>query len=155
MSKTNPVLPTNIKEEHIEIVNDLLHQMLFGLRLDRPGTWSSKLEGILPVDLHTVKLVSERPNIILKEIRDELKVPHSTLTSIINRLEKHGVLRRVISSRDRRSYGLELTPKGKQLQEEHDRVDRMIATKLLGTLDNERERETLIKLLSKVGQRLD
>jgi DNA-binding MarR family transcriptional regulator len=154
MSKPNTVLPTNIKEEHIEVVNDLLHQMLFGLRLDRPGTWSRELDSILPVDLHTLKLVSERPNIILKEIRDELKVPHSTLTSIINRLEKHGVLRRVISSRDRRSYGLELTPKGEQLQEEHDRVDRMIATELLGTLDNESERETLIKLLSKVGQRL-
>ncbi|MBI5931097.1 MAG: MarR family transcriptional regulator [Chloroflexi bacterium] len=138
-----------------EEVSNLLHQMTWGIRLDQLGTWSKALRGMAQLDLHILKLIAERPDIILKEICEELHIPSSTLTSAINRLEERGLLNRVISRRDRRSYGLELTDKGWAIKAEHDRVDQMIAAKVIQALDNEAEVATLVNLLIKIVQHFD
>jgi DNA-binding MarR family transcriptional regulator len=148
------LIPLDVDNDHLQLIADLIHQIRFGLRLDRLGTWSEKLEGIRMLDLHILKLAAERPNIILKEIRHELAIPHSTLTSAINRLKKRGAIRRVISERDSRSFELELTQLGWQLREEHDRVGRMIAAIILDALSDENEKDMLIKLFSKINQGL-
>lgn len=140
--------------DRLQIIADLIHQIRFGLRLDRLGTWSEKLEGIRMLDLHILKLAAERPHVILKEIRHELAIPHSTLTSAVNRLEKRGAIRRVISKRDSRSFELELTRPGWQLREEHDRIGRMIAATILDTLSDENEKDLLVELFAKINQGL-
>jgi DNA-binding MarR family transcriptional regulator len=88
------------------------------------------------------------------DIRKALDIPHSTLTSAINRLEKRGFLKRVITQQDRRSYSLRLTKKGEQVQTEHHRVDIMLADKLLEALDTNKERVQLIRLLAKISNKL-
>jgi len=135
-------------------VTELIHQVRFGLRVDRLGTWSEELEGIQLLDLHILKLVAEHPEIILKEIRIELGIPHSTLTSAINRLEKRGLLQRIINKRDLRSYGLELTDHGWHIRREHNRVDRLVAATVLEALSDDHEREMLVLLLSKINKKL-
>ena len=124
------------------------------LRFDRLGIWSKKIEGLSLMDLHILQLASDQHDLILMDIRKVLDIPHSTLTSAINRLEKRGFLRRVITQRDRRSYSLELTKKGMQVQAEHHRVDIMLADKLLKALDTNKEREQLIRLLAKISKKL-
>jgi DNA-binding MarR family transcriptional regulator len=153
MDDIKPLQSSSVEDETVTLVDHYLHRMIFGLHLDNPGIWSEELDGELPIDIHTIMLVAERPDIILKEVREELDVPHSTLTSIIDRLEKRGMLQRVISPRDRRSFGLELTLKGRRLHEEHSRVDRLVASRLLETLDGV-ERDLFVKLLTKIGERL-
>ena len=91
-------------ESQARVVSDLVHLVLFALRIDRLGTWSKRLEGITPLELHILKLVAERPDTILIEIRKLLGIPHSTLTSAIDRLERRSLLRRAVSHR-RRSGG--------------------------------------------------
>jgi DNA-binding MarR family transcriptional regulator len=105
------------------------------------------------MELHILLLVQVRPDIVLGEIREKLDVPNSTLTSVIDRMEKHGLVKRIISPGDRRSYGLEMTGKGKEIRREHDRILLMLATKMLATLDKE-ERKTFIRLLSKVADNI-
>lgn len=139
----------------LEVISDLLHQITWSIRLDQLGDWSKKLRGMAQLDLHILKLIAEQPDIILKDIRDELHIPNSTLTSAINRLEERGLLNRVISRRDRRSYGLELTKKGWGIKAEHDRVDQTIAQKVVDTLDDDDEVESLIALLGKIAQGFD
>ena len=139
-------------QDTLEAISTLLHQITWNIRLDQLGTWSPRLQGMIQLDLHILKLIAERPNIILKDIADELQIPSSTLTSAINRLEKRGLLNRVISPRDRRSYGLKLTPKGKDIKAEHDRVDYMIAQKVRDGLTGDDEAQTLIALLDKICQ---
>lgn len=141
-------------ESQTQVVSDLLHLVLSALRIDRLGVWSKRLAGITLLDLHILKLAAERPATILIEVRKELGIPHSTLTSAIDRLERRGLLRREISRRDRRSYALTLTREGRRVQAEHDRVDHLLAGKILEALDTEKERRQLIRLLSKISQRL-
>jgi len=141
-------------DAQILAVTELIQQVRFGLRVDRLGSWSKELEGIQLLDLHILKLVDQNPEIILKEIRQELNIPHSTLTSAINRLEKRGLIERVISQRDLRSFGLILTQNGCNIRKEHGRIDRLIAAKILEALDTEEERKVLTGLLEKINKAL-
>ncbi len=127
--------------------------LLDKMRSDRLETWSEKLEGVSKMELHILLLVQYRPDIVLGEIREKLGIPNSTLTGVIDRMEKQGLVRRIISLRDRRSYGLEIAEKGREVRKEHDRILLMLATKMLATLDKE-ERKTFIRLLSKVADNM-
>lgn len=138
------------KERQIKAVDELLHRLLWGLHLNRMDTWTPELERIGALGLHVLKLVSEDPNIILKEIKTVLDIPNSTLTSVVNRLEERGLLERVISRRDRRSYGLALTAEGRRVQADHDRFDRELARTMLEGLDNDEDRDRFVELISKI-----
>ncbi len=144
-----------IGEDLTRQTNQLLHGLIFNLHMDHLGFWSEALSDMMPVDLHLMKMISEAPEIIIGEIRSALGVPASTMSSIVNRLENKGLLKRTISNRDRRSYGLKLTPKGVKIQAEHERVDLLMAGKVLETLHDPQERETLIRLLFKVVRNLE
>ena len=146
---------TPFDEDFIELAMDSLHQLFWRLRLDQLGEWSPMLKGMVQLELHILKLIGEKPDIILKEITTALEIPSSTLTSAINRLEKRGLLRRVISKRDRRSYGLELTEKGSVLKREHDRVDRMLVKKVLEALEDDQQARSFIDMLVKVNEKFE
>lgn len=138
----------------IQALDDLLHQLLWGLHLKRLDAWTPELERIGALGLHVLKLAGENEAIILREIREILAVPHSTLTSIVNRLEDRGLLERTVSRRDRRSFGLALTPKGRRVQADHDRFDKELAETMLGALDSAAERSTFVTLIEKIHRRL-
>lgn len=141
--------------ERIEGFERVLHRILFALRYDRLEQLSEKLAGIQPVELHILQLVSRQPDLILREIREALGMPNSTLTSIINRMEERELLERQISIRDRRSYRLALTDEGRVVQAEHDRIDRLVAQRMLDALDTDRERDELIRLLDKIADQIE
>jgi DNA-binding MarR family transcriptional regulator len=140
--------------EQIRVIENLVHTILLRLGFTRLDLWSDKLEGLSFIDLHLMKIVEREPTLVLGEIRDILNLPNSTMTSTVNRLEEKGLLRRVISQRDRRSYQLELTEEGWKIQREHDRIDSAIATLILQTMDTDEERALLIQLLSKAAEKL-
>ena len=70
-----------------EAIADVIHHARYALRVDRLGIWSKDLSEISLLDLHILELAAENSETTLKEIRRELGIPHSTLTSAINRLE--------------------------------------------------------------------
>jgi DNA-binding MarR family transcriptional regulator len=128
--------------------------MLEALKVDRPSAWSKSFEGLSPLDLHVLAIAEAKPDIILREIKDYLDVPNSTLTGIVDRLEKRGLAGRIISQRDRRSFGLKLTGKGRALRVEQRQVRRNAADRMLGALDSDAEREAFVALMAKIGRRL-
>jgi DNA-binding MarR family transcriptional regulator len=142
-----------VQEAQIYMTVKSMLAVLSKMRSDRLEAWSDKLKGISKMELHVLLLVQAKPDIVLGEVRDGLDVPNSTLTGVIDRMEEQGLARRRISARDRRSYGLELTEKGKEVRREHDRVLRTIATSMLSTL-NEDERSTFTALLSKIADNM-
>ncbi|WP_158301453.1 MarR family winged helix-turn-helix transcriptional regulator [Methanocella paludicola] len=154
MGKTGESGAVNaLHDEHIYMTVKSLLTILNKMRSDRLETWSDKLKGISKMELHILLLVQAQPDIVLGEIKDRLDVPNSTLTGVIDRMEKQGLARRTISPRDRRSYGLELTEKGKEVRKEHDRILLMLASNMLDPLDD-RERTTFIRLLSKIADNM-
>ena len=109
-------------EEKMELMSRIHHR---SLKLwDRIMAKSySKLSGLSTEEIGVLRILCQQPDKIMKEIGEELNIGKSTLTGIIDRLEKRGYLRRVINPRDRRSFGLEITRQGKAAQREHVRVE--------------------------------
>ena len=141
-------------EEMLSMAEELFHRVLFyQLRIHRPDKLSGKLKGLSMTDLHILRAVACTPGIILKDIRRITGLPHSTLTGIVDRLEGKGLVRRVINRSDLRSYSLELTTAGREVQAEHERVDRLYTEKALSALDED-ERRTLLHLFKKVSASL-
>ena len=98
-------------------------------------------------------LVAEGP-MITKELGGRFRVPVSTMTGLVDRMEKRGLVRRVPGRRDRRSIELEATPAGALALREHARGLEAIARGLLEALP-ERDQQALITILRKVADRLD
>jgi DNA-binding MarR family transcriptional regulator len=132
----------------------VLHEFMRAMRMMELGDWSEILKGVTLLDIGVLYHAAMNPDAMLGEIRQILQVPHSTLSSAINRLERRKLIKRVISDRDKRSFVLDLTEKGLKAHEEHLHLDAMITEHVLKALDNDEERETLIRLLGKVSRAL-
>ena len=101
-------------------------------------------------EISIIRIISEKDEVIIKDILEILDVPKSTLTSMIDKLEESGILSRAISKRDRRSYKLELTEKGKIIQGEHIKYEEEIYGRIITSLDNYEEREEFLRLMKKI-----
>jgi DNA-binding MarR family transcriptional regulator len=108
------------------------------------------IHGLSPMETGVLDLAAETPEVVLGEIGVALGLPKSTLTSIVDRLEAQGFLRRTISRRDRRSYGLELTRKGRTAYEAHRRFETEIWRRTLAGLDSDAEGEQFLATLRKM-----
>ena len=97
------------KTRALEQINDAIHVLLLKLHLTRLGHWSDKLEDIQFLDLHVLSHAEHHADNTIGALREVLHIPQSTLTSMINRLEKRGLIRRAINLGDKRSYRIELT----------------------------------------------
>lgn len=109
-----------------------------------------RIEKLTTMEISIITIVYEKEDVILKEICTILDIPKSTLTSAIDRLERLNYINRTISKRDRRSYGLQLTKEGYQVQNEHEAFEREAYGYILNSLDTDDEKEELLKLLRKI-----
>ena len=113
-----------------------------------------RISGLTTIEISIISITSEHPDVILGEIVTALDIPKSTLTNAIDRLERRNYINRIISKRDRRSYGLELTEEGHLAQKEHIEFEHTVFGRLLNTLDTEEEKQQLFKLLRKIANNL-
>jgi DNA-binding MarR family transcriptional regulator len=113
-----------------------------------------QIKGVTPLEMGVLRVISENPGAMLYEIAQNLNTPKSTLTSVVDRLEKRGYVNRVISSKDRRSFELLLTRKGRSAQQQHIESEELIYKKIASALDTPEEVATLITLLEKIVERL-
>ena len=111
-------------------------------------------KGITSTELSIIKCVSTQPDIIIKEISESLSLPGSTLTSAIDRLEERQLIKRVMSKRNKRSFGLELTPEGIEINKIHEKAEKVIWNKILGALNSDEEREVFLTLLETISKEL-
>jgi len=134
-------------EEQVKILGEQWEKLLQSNKLN---ICSEQLEGTTVLEVNILKIVGRNPDIILREISKFLKTPSSTLTSAINRLEKRKLLKRIISERDLRSFGLALTDEGKYAIEEHYKKEGIVINSMLQVFDNSEERHSFIKLFKKL-----
>ena len=137
-------------QSQIEAVNRAFHKVWYAVMFDRSDAKSENIKNLSFMDMHLIGIAHEHPDYILREIRDILQVPQTTLSSIVSRMENQGYVRRVINHRDMRSFSLEVTEKGRQMYEEHKRNDREKAEQILLMLDED-ERDDFIRLFEKVA----
>ena len=136
-------------QDQIEQLDDAIHRVTYGMKVRH----SEDVRNLSPNEMVILSMVTRKPDLILKEIRDCLKVPQTTLSSIVARLEKMDLVKRVINRRDLRSFSIEVTEKGKKMAEEHKYMDQQIARDLLEALEEE-ERCQYVYLMRKLASKL-
>lgn len=142
MSKSN--------KNQIEEFSKLWHQIIKKSNFRKVEEQFQRLNGLTTIEISIIGIVSKNPDVNLGEIVLALDVPKSTLTNAINRLEKRNYINRIISKRDRRSYGLKLTEEGHLVQKEHLDFEYTVYGRLLDALDTDKEKQELFKLFRKM-----
>lgn len=144
-----------ISDEEIKSLAKVWHQLIVSMQKISEELWTDRLEGASTIEISILSIIERKPDVITKEIVEILGIPNSTLTSAIDRLEKRGLLRRVISQRDRRSFRLELTDDGRIAQKEHRESEKILWEKILGSYETSGERKVLIRLLNVMAKNIN
>lgn len=90
---------------------------------------------IQPQDMYVLERIHFNRKIVVKDISKQYSIPPSTLTGIIDRLEKKELIERMRSNIDRRAIELITTEKGKSLVEQHVKEDKIFTDKFFGSLE--------------------
>ena len=97
---------------------------------------------ITPVQYAVLYCLWESDQRSPKEIAERLKLENSTISGILERMEKKGLIQRSISKVDRRFIQVILTEKGKNLKEDVIKAVEQVNNEVLAVFSND-EREAL------------
>jgi DNA-binding MarR family transcriptional regulator len=143
----------NKLSKQIEAVNKAFHQIWFTVMFNRPDYKSENIQKLSFIEMHLIGMAYDHPEMILKEIREYLRIPQTTLSSIIAKLEKQGILHRVINHRDMRSFSLEITDVGVKIRKAHKENDFKQAKEFILALEED-ERDEFIRLFQKISNKM-
>lgn len=91
----------------------------------------------------------EKDNRVISEITDLLKLETNTVTPLLQRMEKQGLIVRQKSVSDSRQRLVSLTKEGKKLEEQIKEVPNCLARKIVNDGINPDELISLVQLLDK------
>jgi DNA-binding MarR family transcriptional regulator len=83
--------------------------------LNKRSKWMARRFGVTGPQRLALRIVGRQPEVSAGELAATLKVHPSTLTGILQRLERRGFLVRHIDAGDRRRVRLEITPSGRSV----------------------------------------
>jgi len=110
-----------------------------------------KINGL---EMEIIQLIEIEGRKKMKEIGNYFNVKLSTLTSIIDKIEKQRLVKRVNSSNDRRVVYLEVTKKGQKLYQDYTEHVKAISNMLQSEMDSN-EISALISGLTTMSQFVD
>ena len=88
----------------------------------------------------------------MKAIGEQFKIKFSTLTSLVDKIEKLGLVKRVNSKEDRRSILVTITKKGKKMLDEYNSQITSLAERIKEiTQENEKHLPVLVETLHKAS----
>jgi len=105
-------------------------------------------------ELFIIVFIGQNQNVKMSDIAENLRVPVSTLTTIVDKLVDRKFLIRVHSDEDRRVVNVALTNKGKNSHKVFLKRKDVMAQKLLSTF-NEAEQEKFIQYLNKMSAAIE
>jgi DNA-binding MarR family transcriptional regulator len=117
------------------------------------GVFASRLE-VSERELALLRTLAAEGPMITKALGGRFRVPVSTMTGLVDRMERKGLVRRVPGRRDRRSIELEATPAGVFALREHARGIQAIARGMLDALSKP-DQATLMSLLRRIRRRIE
>jgi DNA-binding MarR family transcriptional regulator len=100
-------------------------------------------------EVRVLILLGERGEMIMTELASAIRVPLSTLTRIVDRLQKKELLNRSRSEADRRIVVVKQRKKGKLLHAAFKRHQRDLVRRMLEPLSSG-EREAFLELMAKL-----
>ena len=112
------------------------------------------IEGIVPAHGSVLHFLFQQSKPVpIKAVVENARRVKSTVTAMINKLERHGYVRKLPCETDNRITFVELTPKGRRLRENFDEISTMLLRQVYGDM-NEDDREWLARQLEQIEQNL-
>lgn len=103
------------------------------------------------LDFHTLGILRDKQTVRASAIADALGVAPTTVSSVVSRLTKRGLIVRSQSSEDRRAYDLSLTEEGRETAEAIHSQDLRNMTLFLSALSAD-DQDSLIDILGQVAR---
>ena len=149
MRVVNPISPA-IKAEIDQILEAIIYLYTESRRITKEVARRANLTG---PQLTVVKLLEHLGSLSLTELSEKIRSQNSTVTGIIDRMEREGLVSRARSQEDRRVVHIHLTDKGAQLAldvaVEPMEIFRTAIEDLTPT-----ETKELLKILTKIAKRV-
>jgi len=101
--------------------------------------------------MHTLEILGQHTTLRMKELAAKMGVTTGTLTVTVDRLEKAQLVARAPNESDRRSFLVELTPRGREIFEQHHKLHLDLTRELAAALSGGEAAELEI-LLRKLNQ---
>jgi DNA-binding MarR family transcriptional regulator len=144
-----PVSP-EIKSDVDQVLETIIYLYTESRRITKELARRADLTG---PQLTVVKMLEQIGDLSLSELSERIHAQNSTVTGIIDRMEREGLVVRERSKEDRRVVFIRLTAKGRKLAEEIPVEPMEIFRNALECLSASETRE-LVKILGKVARQV-
>jgi DNA-binding MarR family transcriptional regulator len=139
-------LPTDAKPDVDAIVETIIYLYTESRRLTK-GLASEY--GLTGPQLTVLKLLETFGDLSLSSLSERIRAQNSTVTGIIDRMEREGLVRRERSTQDRRVIHIRLTDKGGRLAQKISVEPMLIFRSALGALTRD-DTKDLLRILTKL-----
>lgn len=145
-----PPVSSEIKRDVDQVLEAIIYLYTESRRLTKELARRADLTG---PQLTVVKMLEQIGDLSLSELSERIRAQNSTVTGIIDRMERENLVTRERSKEDRRVVYIRLTAKGRRLAEEIPVEPMEIFRSALESLTASEVRE-LVKILGKVAKRV-
>ncbi|TAL35011.1 MAG: MarR family transcriptional regulator [Spirochaetes bacterium] len=104
-------------------------------------------------EIHTIEIIGHSGETSMRELAQKANVKQSTMTVMIDKLIRKGLVRRYQRKDDRRLVMVRLTKNGETAHAEHNKVHQNITKLWLEILDG-KERDDLLKIMEKISRHM-
>jgi MarR family transcriptional regulator, organic hydroperoxide resistance regulator len=143
-------LSPDVKPDVDQILEAIIYLMTETRRITKELARRANLTG---PQLTVIKILEQIGDLSLSELSDKLRAQNSTVTGIIDRMEREGLAQRVRSTEDRRVVRIRLTEKGAKLAAEIPVEPMVILRNALSSLTATESKE-LLRIFTKVARRI-
>jgi DNA-binding MarR family transcriptional regulator len=146
---SNPI-PSEIKPEVDQVLEAILYLYTESRRLTKELARRAELTG---PQLTVIKMLQAVGDLSLSELSERIRAQNSTVTGIIDRMEREGLVVRSRSTEDRRVVHIKLTDKGARIAREIDVEPMEVLRDALAGLSPGESRD-LMRILTKIARRV-
>jgi DNA-binding MarR family transcriptional regulator len=147
---TPPPVNPELKSDVDQVLEAIIYLYTESRRITKELAKRADLTG---PQLTVVKLLEQVGDLSLSELSDKIRAQNSTVTGIIDRMEREGLVTRERSKEDRRVVHIRLSPKGKALAAEIPVEPMEIFKGALESLSGQEMRD-LMRIMTKVAKRV-
>lgn len=149
MSPPPPVAP-ELKSDVDQVLEAIIYLYTESRRITKELARRADLTG---PQLTVVKILEQVGDLSLSELSDKIRAQNSTVTGIIDRMEREALVTRERSKEDRRVVHIKLTAKGKELAREIPIEPMEIFKGALESLTAQEMRD-LLRIMTKLARRV-
>jgi DNA-binding MarR family transcriptional regulator len=147
---SGPALPSEVKGEVDQILEAIIYLYTESRRITKELARRAELTG---PQLTVVKMLESVGDLSLSDLSDRIRAQNSTVTGIVDRMEREGLVVRSRSTEDKRVVRIRLTEKGERIAREIPVEPMEIFRTALAGLTATEARD-LLRVLTKLARRV-